>query len=196
MAQKTAYFEKAALNSWLRASTLAVSGSNASTSNILTAAGATAGFNVGDVVQVSALSTLHRVTAVPDNTHVTVSPVTSGTVTTGNLIRVAYAPSAVYVGLFTAAPTDAGGGTEATGGSYARVQLSQADATWAAPAGNVSTAISGANARPRTSSSRPRPDSWPATSSMDQQRHHRGQPAHGHRPCPTARTSPSLRQPE
>lgn len=29
-------------------------------------------------------------------------------------------PSARYVALFTAAPTDAGGGTEVTGGSYAR----------------------------------------------------------------------------
>ena len=29
-------------------------------------------------------------------------------------------PATVYVGLFTAAPSDAGGGTEVTGGSYAR----------------------------------------------------------------------------
>lgn len=29
-------------------------------------------------------------------------------------------PAQVYVGLFTAAPSDAGGGTEASGGSYAR----------------------------------------------------------------------------
>jgi len=29
-------------------------------------------------------------------------------------------PSAVYVALYTAAPNDAGGGTEVTGGSYAR----------------------------------------------------------------------------
>ena len=29
-------------------------------------------------------------------------------------------PSAVYIGLFTVAPSDAGGGTEVTGGSYAR----------------------------------------------------------------------------
>jgi hypothetical protein len=30
------------------------------------------------------------------------------------------APATLYVALFTAAPTDAGGGTEVTGGSYAR----------------------------------------------------------------------------
>lgn len=29
-------------------------------------------------------------------------------------------PAAVYIGLFTVAPSDAGGGTEVTGGSYAR----------------------------------------------------------------------------
>lgn len=32
-------------------------------------------------------------------------------------------PATVYIGLYTAAPTDAGGGTEVTGGSYARVAV-------------------------------------------------------------------------
>lgn len=41
------------------------------------------------------------------------------------------APANVYVGLFTAAPTDTTGGTEVTGGSYAR-QL----CGFAAPSGN------------------------------------------------------------
>lgn len=36
----------------------------------------------------------------------------------------------VYVALFTAAPSDAGGGTEVSGGSYARVATT--GATWAA----------------------------------------------------------------
>jgi len=42
-------------------------------------------------------------------------------------------PVTVYVALFTAAPADAGGGTEVTGGAYARQALTSADATWAAP---------------------------------------------------------------
>lgn len=42
-------------------------------------------------------------------------------------------PSALYVALFTAAPSDAGGGTEVSGGSYARAQLNPADANWSAP---------------------------------------------------------------
>lgn len=46
-------------------------------------------------------------------------------------------PTALWVGLFTAAPSDAGGGTEVSGGSYARVNLPPLDANWAAPsAGN------------------------------------------------------------
>jgi hypothetical protein len=37
----------------------------------------------------------------------------------------AYTPaSTLYVGLYTAAPTDTGGGTEVSGGSYARVSVS------------------------------------------------------------------------
>lgn len=32
-------------------------------------------------------------------------------------------PATIYFSLFTAAPTDAGGGTECTGGSYARVAV-------------------------------------------------------------------------
>jgi hypothetical protein len=39
-------------------------------------------------------------------------------------------PSALYIGLYTANPTDAGGGTEVSGGSYARVQRDPLDANW------------------------------------------------------------------
>lgn len=41
-------------------------------------------------------------------------------------------PTALYVGLFTVTPADAGGGTEVTGGSYARVQRDPLDANWTA----------------------------------------------------------------
>jgi hypothetical protein len=43
-------------------------------------------------------------------------------------------PSVVYVGLYTADPTDAGSGTEVSGGSYARQS-----ATFGAPSNGVST---------------------------------------------------------
>lgn len=42
-----------------------------------------------------------------------------------------------HVALFTAAPTDAGGGTEVTGGAYARVAVTRAAGSWAAPADNA-----------------------------------------------------------
>lgn len=45
-------------------------------------------------------------------------------------------PAGIYVALLTAAPTDAGGGTEVTGGGYARVQNGPSDAAWSAPSGS------------------------------------------------------------
>lgn len=44
------------------------------------------------------------------------------------------APTVVYLALFTVAPTDAGGGTEVTGGSYDRVSV-----TFGAPSGGQVT---------------------------------------------------------
>jgi hypothetical protein len=41
-------------------------------------------------------------------------------------------PTVLGVALFTAAPSDSGGGTEVTGGSYARVDRPPLDANWTA----------------------------------------------------------------
>lgn len=41
-------------------------------------------------------------------------------------------PTALYIALYTAAPSDAGGGTEVNGGGYARAQLNPSDANWTA----------------------------------------------------------------
>lgn len=46
-------------------------------------------------------------------------------------------PANVYVALFTTAPTDAGGGTEVSGGSYARVQVANNLTNWPAAAGGA-----------------------------------------------------------
>ena len=48
----------------------------------------------------------------------------------------------LYVGLLTAAPSDSGGGTEATGGSYARVAVSSSLANWAGTQSAGSTVAS------------------------------------------------------
>lgn len=52
-------------------------------------------------------------------------------------------PTALYVALFTAAPSDAGGGTEVAGGSYARVNLAPLNANWQGTHGNTTGASSG-----------------------------------------------------
>lgn len=46
-------------------------------------------------------------------------------------------PATVYVALFTAAPTDAGGGTELAGNGYARVAVTNNATNWPAAAGGV-----------------------------------------------------------
>lgn len=52
------------------------------------------------------------------------------------------APANVYVGLLTAAPADAGGGTEVSGGSYARVAVAGSLANWAGTQGAGTTVAS------------------------------------------------------
>lgn len=51
-------------------------------------------------------------------------------------------PATVYVGLLTAAPSDAGGGTEVTGGSYARVAVTSSLSNWAGTQSAGSTTAS------------------------------------------------------
>jgi hypothetical protein len=55
----------------------------------------------------------------------------------------AFTPAAtLYIALFTAAPSDAGGGTEVSGGSYARVAVTSALANWAGTQSAGSTTAS------------------------------------------------------
>ncbi len=51
-------------------------------------------------------------------------------------------PVTTYIGLFTVAPSDTGGGTEVTGGSYARVAVTSALANWAGTQSAGSIAVS------------------------------------------------------
>jgi len=54
--------------------------------------------------------------------------------------------SVLYVGLFTSIPSDGGGGTEVTGGSYARVSVTSNLTNWAGTqAPSSTTASSGSN---------------------------------------------------
>src|SRR5713101_651099 len=110
MAQKAAFFEKKVLNRTLRRDSTAVGGGNASTTNILVTS--STGFDPGDLVKLTTPGSYHLVTTIPDATHITITPVATAAPTTGNVDAWGYSPAAVFVGLFTAAPTDAGGGTE------------------------------------------------------------------------------------
>lgn len=51
-------------------------------------------------------------------------------------------PATVYVALFTVAPSDSGGGTEVSGGSYARVGVTSSLANWAGTQSAGSTTAS------------------------------------------------------
>ena len=47
------------------------------------------------------------------------------------------APATVYLALYTVAPTDAGGGTEVTGGSYVRKSVVNNTTNWPAASGGL-----------------------------------------------------------
>lgn len=51
-------------------------------------------------------------------------------------------PTSVFVGLFTANPSDTGGGTEVSGGSYARVAVASSLTAWAGTQAAASTTAS------------------------------------------------------
>lgn len=51
-------------------------------------------------------------------------------------------PAVMYAGLLNSAPTDAGGGTEVTGGGYARVAITSGLTAWAGTQGAASTTAS------------------------------------------------------
>lgn len=61
---------------------------------------------------------------------------------TGATAAAATGPATLYVGLFTANPTDTGGGTEVSGGSYTRVAVTSSLANWAGTQAAASTVAS------------------------------------------------------
>ena len=52
-------------------------------------------------------------------------------------------PTTIYFALYTAAPSDSGGGTEVSGGSYARVAITPSNTNFNATQGGTSGASSG-----------------------------------------------------
>lgn len=64
---------------------------------------------------------------------------------TGATAAAGTGPGTLYVALLTAAPSDTGGGTEVTGGSYARVAVTSSLANWAGTQGAGTTTASSGN---------------------------------------------------
>jgi hypothetical protein len=54
-------------------------------------------------------------------------------------------PAGLYIGLYTATPSDTGGGTEVSGGSYARVLVGPSDTDWMGTHGTTSGDSVGTN---------------------------------------------------
>lgn len=52
------------------------------------------------------------------------------------------APGTIYFGLFTASPTDEGGGTECSGGEYARAEIASSTTNWSGTQGAGTTGAS------------------------------------------------------
>lgn len=61
---------------------------------------------------------------------------------TGATAAAGTGPATVYVGLFTSSPSDTGGGTEVSGGSYARQAVTSSLANWAGTQSAASTTAS------------------------------------------------------
>ena len=138
MAGKTAFAEKQILNRWYRKlSTTAIAGSSGTSLNITS----TTGFAVGDLILLASSSPANfiaQITAIVDADTVTLAYAPTTTPTSGAVTAIGWSPVAVYVALFTAVPSDAGGGTEATGGNYARQAIAIADGSWNAPSSTPS----------------------------------------------------------
>lgn len=61
---------------------------------------------------------------------------------TGGSAAAGTGPTNLYVALLTAAPSDTGGGTEVSGGSYARVNVASSMANWSGTQGAATTVAS------------------------------------------------------
>lgn len=140
MAGKTQYCEVANLNGWFRGLATTAAAGSSGTSLVVTSS---TGFKVGDFILMAGgtpANEMQQVVGIPDGTHLTLAFAPTTTAVSGAVTRVGWAPpsTGVYVGVFSTAPTDTTGGTEWSGGNYARQQITKADASWNAPSGSPS----------------------------------------------------------
>lgn len=155
MAGKSDYLENLFIDGFLRGGCLTTAGAAGSTAvvnkGIWTA---TTSYSAGDIVVPHANMTgaggklLRCTTAGTSGSTNTLAIGNPGTTVTDNSVAIwtviATIPALnnVYIGLFTATPSDSGGGTEVSGGSYARVAVASTLANWAGTQSSGSTTAS------------------------------------------------------
>jgi hypothetical protein len=134
MGSKSQFFERVFLSRVFMRTTATATAGGSSTTIVLTAGGSN--FSAGDIIQIANDTTpansLHAVTTVVSNT-LTFTPATGSgaAVTSGAVNVVGYAAQAIWIALFTANPTETTDtATEVSGGSYVRIQVTQANSNW------------------------------------------------------------------
>lgn len=136
------YLENLVIDGLLRGGCLTAAGAAGSTALVKGIWTATTAYLAGDIVVPHASMTgaggkLLRCTTAgtSGSTNTLAVPNPGTTLSDGSVTWTAIATipalNQSYVGLFTVTPTDAGGGTEVTGGSYARVAVASTLANWA-----------------------------------------------------------------
>jgi hypothetical protein len=153
MAGKSDYYENLVIDGFLRGGCLTTAGAAGSTSVVKGIWTATTAYVVGDIVVPHANMTgaggkLLRCTTAgtSGSTNTLAVPNPGSTLTDSGVTWTAIATvpcfQTLYAALLTAAPSDSGGGTEVTGGSYARVAVASALANWAGTQSAASTTAS------------------------------------------------------
>lgn len=153
MAGFSDYYENLLTDGLLRGGCLTTAGAAGSTAVVKGIWTATTAYALGDIVVPHANMTgaggkLLRCTTAgtsgSTNTLAVPNPGTTLTDASVTWTAIATIPALnnVYVALFTAAPSDSGGGTEVSGGSYARVAVASTLANWAGTQSAGSTTAS------------------------------------------------------
>lgn len=152
-AQASDYLENMLIDGLFRGGSLTTAGAAGSSAFIKGLWTATTAYVAGDIVvphanMVAAGGKLLRCTGAgtSGSTNTLTVPNPGTTLSDGSVTWTAIATmpawNTLYVGLYTVAPTDAAGGTEVTGGSYARVAIGSTLANWAGTQSTASTTAS------------------------------------------------------
>lgn len=125
--------------------------SGGSPTSIVLSSSVSSSFQVGDWVKCAACApanAVSQVVAIPDGTHLTISPAVTTMATSGAITIVGWSPASVWIGLLNTCPSDAAGTgaveVSTSGTGYARTAAPPGAANWSAPSGTPS-AVSNAS---------------------------------------------------